>query len=338
MADLDLTQLKADSAQALHALAAGAGTDQVFAPDAVWEGCHPFNTLTGPAAIGAAYARLHAAFDGLTRHDDILVAGDNLPDPRVTNPRPETLVATMGRYTGQFTQAFCGIPPTGQTAHLRACEVHVLHGTRIVQSWVLWDLIDLMRQAGVWPLPRSLGIENAWGPAPGGLRMAQTDGAKGARSMEHVLRMHAALGHFDGKTLASMPHAQYWTPDFGWYGPAGIGTTKGMTAFQTNHQLPFLHAFPDRRGAGHFIRIGDGDYAVTGGWPSVTGTHLGEFLGMAPTGRRIEMRVMDFYRLDGDQIADNWVPIDILYMAHQMGVDLLARVQHYAGSPRREVY
>ena len=64
-------------------------------------------------------------------------------------------------------------------------------------------------------------------------------------------------------------------------------------------------------------------------------THTGEYLGMAPTGRPIKMSVMDFYRFDGDRIAENWLPIDILGLAAQMGVDVLARVAHHAGAPRQ---
>jgi predicted ester cyclase len=130
-----------------------------------------------------------------------------------------------------------------------------------------------------------------------------------------------------------MNHGHYWTDTFMWYGPAGIGSTRGLDGFRAHHQIPFLRAYNDREGAGHYIRISDGPYAVTGGWPSVRGTHTGEWLGMAPTGRMIEMRVMDFYRLEGDKIAENWVPMDVIHIALQMGVDLFARARHMTGQP-----
>jgi predicted ester cyclase len=145
--------------------------------------------------------------------------------------------------------------------------------------------------------------------------------------------MHAALGTFDGKSVESMRHGQYWSENFMWYGPSGIGTTRGMHGFRAHHQIPFLTGFPDRKGAGHYVRIADGDYVVTGGWPSVTGTHLGEWLGLPATGKRVDMRVMDFYRLDGEKIAENWVPIDILYILLQMGFDVFARMRHLRGVP-----
>ena len=41
---------------------------------------------------------------------------------------------------------------------------------------------------------------------------------------------------------------KHWHPNFMWYGPAGIGTTRGMKGFEDYHQIPFLVAFPDRGG------------------------------------------------------------------------------------------
>ena len=50
-------------------------------------------------------------------------------------------------------------------------------------------------------------------------------------------------------------------------------------------------------------------------------------------GEGLGMRVMDFYRLDGDLIAENWVPIDIIHVLCQLGVDVFARMRHLAGHP-----
>lgn len=116
-----------------------------------------------------------------------------------------------------------------------------------------------------------------------------------------------------------------------WYGPAGIGTTRRLSGFEDFHQIPFLVAFPDRSGTdtGHFIRIGDGNFAVTGGWGYLQATHTGgNFLGMPPTGRHVIMRVMDFYRCDEVTIVENWVPMDIPHLLLQMGVDVFGRMRH----------
>jgi predicted ester cyclase len=217
--------------------------------------------------------------------------------------------------------------------------MHHIEGDKLLHSYVLLDLLDLMRQAGIWPIAPSLGTEELWtGPATeDGVELSSSDSETGQQGFATVMAMHAALGSFDGKSINSMRHGQYWTENFAWYGPSGIGTTYGMDEFRAHHQIPFLNGFPDRKGSGHYVRIADGDYVVTGGWPSVVGTHSGEWLGLPATGRSIEMRVMDFYRLEGNRIAENWVPIDIIHIVKQMGYDIFVRLKHLGGAPAREL-
>ena len=335
LSDDALTTTKTQIHAGLHALAQGAPAAKIYGPDPVWFGSHPFNEVTGAVAIDEIWTALRTAFTGLERRDQIFVAGANAPDPRVDTARPPALVATMGSYTGIFEAPFLGLKPTGNPVTLPSAEVHAFtQDGKISQSWVLFDLLEFLRQIGRYPLAPMLGAEGIWlGPATGdGVRLDRSDAALGAESLGRVLEMHAALGTFDGKDLDSMDHAAYWTPDFVWAGAAGIGTTRGMTGFRAHHQIPFLQGFPDRYGAGHYIRIGDGRYAVTGGWPSVRGTHLGPWLGMPATGKPVDRRVMDFYRLTQDnRIAENWVPMDIPHIALQMGVDLFKRARHLDG-------
>jgi predicted ester cyclase len=115
-----------------------------------------------------------------------------------------------------------------------------------------------------------------------------------------------------------------------WYGPCGIGTARGLSGFVDHHQLPFRLAFPNRRGGNHYVRIGDGAYSATGGWPSVLAKHTGGgFMGMPPTGRDVGMRVMDFYLHHEGLIRENWVPLDIIHLLLQMGFDVFDRMQSF---------
>jgi len=330
---LDIADLKSAVWGHLQLLASKGDVAAVFTPDAKMFACQPINEIQGTDAIGSVYAALHTALPDLERRDHIFVAGNNLPDDRVKHPRPNQIVAAMGVYQGTFATPLFDVPPTHGTVSLRYCEAYELDAKsgKIQQAWIMWDMADLMMQAGVWPLSKSLGAEHQWhSPQPqNGLRIC-LDSTPG--SMDQVLAMHTALAKFDGVDLDSMPHADYWADTFMWYGFGGIGSTRGLAGFRAHHQIPFLQAFPDRLGAGHYMRIEDGPFAVTGGWPSVTATHTGEWLGIGPTGHTIKMRVMDFYRLDDDgMIAENWVPIDVIDMALQMGVDVFARMRHQLG-------
>ncbi|MDZ7627873.1 MAG: ester cyclase [Parvularculaceae bacterium] len=335
-----LNDIKSSTFNALHAIARGSDAGLVYADDAKFWCSHPFNENVGLDHIRAFWRAMHHAFPDMERRDSIFVAGDSIADPRTPQfPAGRQLVAAMGHFQATFEHDFCGIPATRGVVHLRFGEVHHIVAGKIVHTWALIDLLDLMRQAGVWPIAPSLGAEGMWpGPASGnGVATDRCDAQRGEAAMRIVLSMHAALGAFDGKRVASMPYEPYWTKNFMWYGPSGIGATRGIKGFRAHHQVPFLLGFPDRKGVGHFVRIGDGDYAVTGGWPSVSGTHLGEWLGLPGTGRKIDLRIMDFYRVDGDRIAENWVPIDVIDMLRQMGFDIFERLARLRGAPRLDL-
>ena len=318
---------------ALHALAAGDA--RVLAPGHRLHASHPWGAETGG---DAPWAALRAAFGTLERRDAILVAGDNHPDPRTDAIMPDRaprLVAAMGSYLGRFERPLLGIPPTHGVAMLDYGEAHWIEDGSIRASWLMWDLAALMIRAGSWPLAAPLGAPGLW-PAPAtqdGLRPAPEPGESGA-SLARVLEMHDILHAYANGPIEEID-MRHWHPDFLYWAGGGIGAARGVDGFRAHHQIPYRRAFPRVRGIGHFVRLSDGPYAVTGGDLAVT--HSGaEYLGCGPSGRELTFRVMDFYRLDADGlIAENWLPNDTLGLLAQMGVDALARVAHHGGAPRR---
>jgi predicted ester cyclase len=312
------------------------------APCMHWRGSHPINEHRGiEGVVAQVWIPLKTAFPDLERRDLIVVGGSY---------EGRDYVATMGHYCGTFRAAWLGIPATGRPVYLRYGEVYQLEGGRIVQSNCLWDVLDVIRQAGHWPLAPSLGVEGMW-PGPitaDGLVFHDTDPVQSAASLAQTLAMHGTLGAYDDlaaagrQGLLDMPQRQHWHPRMMWYGPSGIGTTRGLEGFVDDHQLPFRTAFPKRKGGGqwdeiaemkakhgggHYIRIGDGPYSVTGGWPSIFAMHVGPgFLGLPATGKAVTMRVMDFYLHHEGLIRENWVPLDVLDLLNQMGVDILGRM------------
>jgi hypothetical protein len=119
----------------------------------------------------------------------------------------------------------------------------------------------------------------------------------------------------------------YWADDMGWYGPGGIGSNRGIPNYRRCHQIPFLTAFPDRVGGNHRARFADGNYVASTGWPSVSATFAGDYLGVKAPNRRIGMRVMDWWRVDGGRLKENWVLIDIPDLLRQAGFDVFAHLQ-----------
>lgn len=294
--------------------------------DAAINVSHPINELSGPAALGERLWRpLRRALPDVERRDDIVAAGCY---------RDGHWIACVGHFVGTFARDWLGIPATGGVVAVRYGEGHALRDNRIETSYIFIDFLDLMRQAGCWPVAPSRGREMRWLPprTHDGVILTPQDNTESQRSIERVLAMHAALGRYNGRpptreALDEMGMAEHWHPHFMWYGPAGIGVTRGLKGFEDYHQIPFLTTFPDRSGSerDHFIRIGDGHYAVTGGWGYLRATHLGSaLLNIPATSRQVAMRVMDFYRCDDETIVENWIPFDIPHLLLQMGVDVFA--------------
>lgn len=319
----------------------------LYHDDVQLRAAHPINESSGTEALAARlWTPLMTAFPDLERRDLIVIGG---------RFEGREYVAMVGHYCGTFRRDWFTIPATGRPVYIRFGEVHEVREGKIVQSNCLWDILDVIRQTGYWPLAPSLGVEGMW-PGPltaDGLAFAPQDSTISQASIAQTLAMHATLGAYDDlrnegrEGLLAMAQKDHWHPKMMWYGPSGIGTTRGLQGFVDYHQLPFRSAFSKRKGGGqwdeisdlrakhgggHYIRVGDGPYSVTGGWPSVFANHTGgNFLGVGPTGRPVTMRVMDFYLHHEGSIRENWVPLDVLDLLSQMGVDVLERMQTHYG-------
>ena len=222
----------------------------IYHEEAAWRGSHPLNEMCGLVAIEEVVWRpLLDALPDLERRDLIVIGG---------RYEDRDYVATLGHYAGTFRNDWLTIPATGRPVYLRYGEVHQVEDGKIVQSSCLWDLLDLIRQAGFWPIAPSLGTEGMW-PGPitaDGVVLSEQDAGQSAASIAQTLLMHKALADYDdlenrGRDgLLTMPQKEHWHPKMMWYGPSGIGATRGLQGFVDYHQLPFRIAFPNRKGVG----------------------------------------------------------------------------------------
>jgi predicted ester cyclase len=90
---------------------------------------------------------------------------------------------------------------------------------------------------------------------------------------------------------------------------------KGAEAF---NEIPtaIRTAFPDLVETIEEL-IAEGDRVVERF--TLRGTHLGEFMGIAPTGPPVSWTAMAFYRLEDGRIAECWVEANLLGLALQTG-------------------
>ena len=297
----------------------------VLADDAVVHMCAPFGDITGAAYFDTVFVPLVAAMPDVERRDWIVMAGgDDLG---------ADWVGCAGHYVGTFTAPFLDIPPTQRLAHMRFHEYYRIADGKIVEIQAIWDIPELMMQAGAWPMAPSVGREFCvFGPATGdGMQSGPYDVQASSASKTLVVDMLAALTRHPVEPVEAMELPRYWSEKMNWYGPAGIGTARGIDGFRKHHQIPFLNAMPDRGQADgdltfHFF--GDGNYVGATGWPDMKQTIIHDgWLGIAPAGQRITMRSLDFWRVENGKIRENWVLLDLINIFAQIGVDVFARMR-----------
>jgi predicted ester cyclase len=295
---------------------------EYYHPDAEWYGPEPINTVEGVEAIADTYWEpLLEAFPDLEKNDYILFGGEF---------EGEQWVCATGNLVGTFENDWLDIPATGQATWLRYGEFHRFEDGRITESRVLVDILDVLRQAGYRFVPALAPEVVIPGPTTqDGVLLDEQDDTESEKTLQVVEAMIDALQDYEEVGLDGMGMEQYWHEDFMWYGPGGTGSTRGLDGFQAYHQAPFLKAFPDREGGDHVARFAEGTYCASTGWPSVRATHLGDgWMGVPATGEPVGMRVMDFWRREGEKLAENWVFIDKIDLLQQMGVDIFDRLRN----------
>ena len=132
-------------------------------------------------------------------------------------------------------------------------------------------------------------------------------------SRQVIMRMEAALA------ANSNDMAAHFHDDFRWIGNTGCGTKHGLGAFRNNWQLPLRAAFTDR--TYNTVKfIAEGDWVSCFG--HIEGTHSGPFMSIAATGKRVIIPYMDFWKIDGGRIKDNWVSVDFAQVLAHLGRDI----------------
>jgi hypothetical protein len=317
--------------RAFHDELAGATPDTVariisnhVTPDYHWRGMHPFNEQTGaPAVADSFWGPFLTAFAPVQRRTDVFLAGDNnaVEDGSVW-------VMAMGHLLGLFDRSWLGIPPTSKIAMLRFAEFHRVKDGRIAETALFCDILHVMLQAGLHPLPPQTGAHLVQ-PGPSsqdGLLHDPQDPDAAIATRDLIRRMMSDIANAGKFERREDELRQHWHEDMIWWGPAGIGASYTIPRYVRQHAEPFRAHLHDRKFHGHIAFVTEGSFGAFFGWPNLSMRNVGGYLGLPASEARGEMRVVDVYRREGDKLAENWVFIDMLHFLKCQGLDVLQRI------------
>ena len=298
------------------------------AEDYRWRGVYPFREQSGVDAVAENFWQpLKQSLTRMQRREDIFIGGENLFGG-------EQWVMSMGNFMGLLDYDFLGIPATRKLVNIRYAEFNCVENGKISQTGLFIDVIGLMAQAGVYPLPPSTGVYfNYPGPrTQDGLHFDDAPEHQAAETLELLNRMVDDLSELNKSGSMTCPPEvleKTWSKDMLWYGPAGIGATYTIPRYQKQHQLPFREQLGDKKFEGHVCRFAEGNYACFFGWPNLSNTPLGGWLGLPGGNVNASMQVVDVYRREGDKLIENWVLIDLPWWLKQQGLDVLERARGF---------
>ena len=119
--------------------------DELFATNHTYTDPSIPDVPPGPNGMKQTMATYQAAFsDAHWTVEDMIAADDTV----------------VTRWTGHGTHDadLQGIPPTGKHVTVPGIWIHRIAGSKIVESWNVWDTLGMLQQLGVIPTPEPVSV------------------------------------------------------------------------------------------------------------------------------------------------------------------------------------
>jgi len=153
-----------------------------------------------------------------------------------------------------------------------------------------------------------------------------TDTAQALRARREAAVMEHLHGERHGANLDAAiaacrdGHATYDVVALEHLKPPGQAVTHPTPEAVREHLAQFVAGFPDLWLEIDRLHHADDAVIVEG---RTQGTHTGEFNGIAPTGRRMDLRAAVVYRFEDDAMTNETVYFDMATMMRQLGLPSL---------------
>lgn len=242
-----------------------------------------------------------------------------------TNDTASTTTYAKARWVGPLM----GVLPGNQVVTFRICDYYSIPG-RISYNFMMFDVVDIFRQAGLSVLPPATLPEEgyvspSWRmdgiPAPlsafADPKQAEITRALALKSLTEDWQLQLSRG------------SDVWHDDMEWYGPAGFGVARGMESYRRGLLAP-MHAAMGQPSIELKIVSCEGD--ICGVFGHIKFTQVGKLLGqnLDPTGQPehgLEFRFSFHCRSQGGKLIQGWAMFDIPGLFRQWGIDLYDRAR-----------
>jgi steroid delta-isomerase-like uncharacterized protein len=226
-------------------------------------------------------------------------------------------VATRVIGSGTHDGAFMGIAPTGNKATWGSHGIFRVDAGRIVEHWGQPDILALLAQIGGIPPEAGVGP-----PADTSHLTIHPDvppsDPHDSEMLAHNKRLtdwaHAVAFTTGDTSLAT----KYIAADYVDHPPArpyAVSLTGPESLIEDVAE--FRQAFPDLQVTAVDL-VAEGNQVCSRGiWK---GTHTGDFFGMPPTGKTMEVGGMNFFRFADGQFVERHGTWDVLAMMQQLGL------------------
>ena len=188
--------------------------DEAFITDVKINSFYPINEFIGVKNLkDKIWVPLFEAFPDLERRENIVVGGAF---------RDKVLVGSYSVLSGYFRNSWLGIKPNNKMINLRCCEIHELKENKIIESHILIDVMDFLRQCDISTINPSRGSEGAWLPPinTDGVNFFEKDIEVSNLNLKQALEMGRSLNIKPEKEnlsdnelkerLLNHPQKEYW--------------------------------------------------------------------------------------------------------------------------------
>lgn len=185
-----------------------------------------------------------------------------------------------GVWRGTHSGSFFGLPPTGKEVSGERIDFFRFGEGKMTEHWGTGLEFPVLELMGFKPEAKAAAPGDPLGPA--------------RRFLEDVLQkrnVQAADDLLAGSSSDLMKRS--------------LNVLALHTAFPTGEMT-----------VEHTLREGD-KVAIHS---TLTGEHLGTFLGIPPTGKRVAVTKIDYFQLAGDKIVDSWHQWDNVSLLFQLGI------------------